>query len=118
MGVVKSHKQKQSPKAKEDAEISLLWDQSLEIFDCNPVAVYTVVDSTGGVMAADEPSNNHLQAVTVDRNRVDSDGDGLTDALEENTCTDPKNADTDGGSMPDGWEVDNCRGECRFWRIN
>ena len=38
---------------------------------------------------------------------VDSDGDGLTDAQEEELGTDPGNPDTDGGGVNDGEEVSN-----------
>jgi len=36
---------------------------------------------------------------------VDSDGDGILDALEEQYGTDPLNLDTDGDSYPDGVEI-------------
>ena len=36
---------------------------------------------------------------------TDTDGDGLTDAEEDNYGTDPRNPDTDGDGMPDGYEV-------------
>ena len=35
----------------------------------------------------------------------DFDGDGLTDAQEFASGTDPRNADTDGDGLPDGWEL-------------
>jgi len=38
---------------------------------------------------------------------VDTDGDGLTDAEEEELGTDPMNADTDGDGLTDGDEVNN-----------
>ena len=38
---------------------------------------------------------------------IDSDGDGLTDAEEDDYGTDPRNPDTDGDGLPDGWEVKN-----------
>ena len=37
----------------------------------------------------------------------DSDGDGLTNLEEYQNNTDPKNADSDGDYMPDGWEIAN-----------
>ena len=38
--------------------------------------------------------------------RLDTDGDGLSDAFETLvSLTDPGNADTDGDTMPDGWET-------------
>ncbi len=39
-------------------------------------------------------------------NTIDSDGDGLTDALEEEFGTDPANADTDDDGVPDYIELD------------
>ena len=36
---------------------------------------------------------------------TDTDGDGLTDAEEDDYGTDPRNPDTDGDGMPDGYEV-------------
>ncbi len=36
---------------------------------------------------------------------IDTDGDGLTDAEEDDYGTDPRNPDTDDDGMPDGWEV-------------
>ncbi|WP_156964783.1 M23 family metallopeptidase, partial [Alteromonas marina] len=38
---------------------------------------------------------------------LDSDGDGLSDALEDILLTDKNNADSDGDGIPDGWEYDN-----------
>ncbi|MFA6024115.1 MAG: hypothetical protein WC777_02780 [Candidatus Gracilibacteria bacterium] len=38
---------------------------------------------------------------------VDTDGDGLTDALEADLGTDPKEKDSDGGGAPDGTELAN-----------
>jgi hypothetical protein len=35
---------------------------------------------------------------------IDTDGDGLTDAIESRIKTDPNNADTDGDGLPDGEE--------------
>ena len=36
---------------------------------------------------------------------ADRDGDGLTNAEEQNAGTDMNNPDTDNDGMPDGWEV-------------
>ena len=38
---------------------------------------------------------------------VDSDGDGLVDAVEAQYGTDPFDPDTDKDTMSDGWEVEN-----------
>ena len=38
---------------------------------------------------------------------MDSDNDGLVDAVESQYGTDPTNPDTDGDGMEDGWEVEN-----------
>ena len=38
---------------------------------------------------------------------MDSDDDGLVDAVESQYGTDPFNNDTDGDGMEDGWEVEN-----------
>ncbi len=35
----------------------------------------------------------------------DADGDGLLNVVEEGLGTDPRNADSDGDAMPDGWEA-------------
>lgn len=40
----------------------------------------------------------------------DTDGDGLSDALEGTTCTDPNDADTDNDGILDGWEDVNHNG--------
>ncbi len=55
-------------------------------------------------------------------NCIDSDGDGLADQLESNSCcaardscntgTDPKNPDTDGDGVDDGDELDNGTDPC------
>lgn len=41
----------------------------------------------------------------LDKDSVDSDGDGLPDLLEFELGTNPFHWDTDGDGMPDGWEV-------------
>lgn len=41
----------------------------------------------------------------VQEEQVDTDGDGLTDAQEQDLGTDPENADTDGDGLTDGEEV-------------
>ena len=38
---------------------------------------------------------------------ADWDGDGLTNAEEQNHGTNMNNADSDGDGLPDGWEVNN-----------
>ena len=47
----------------------------------------------------------HISALAVD-----SDGDGLTDVLENSTCTNPHDADTDDDGIPDGIEDINHNG--------
>ena len=49
-----------------------------------------------------DPSGNLLERQAFPW--VDSDGDGLPDALEDVTCTDPRDADTDDDGIPDGIE--------------
>jgi hypothetical protein len=59
------------------------------------------VDST-----AEPPSAPPAGAIVPPSTRVDSDGDGLSDAEEIYiTGTDPNNRDTDGDGIPDGLEV-------------
>jgi hypothetical protein len=69
-------------------------------------------DATGGYIAF---SIEHGEVVTCDWFNIyageavdphwDADGDGLTDADEANTGTDPMNPDTDGDGLSDGEEV-------------
>ena len=43
---------------------------------------------------------------TLSASLTDSDGDGLSDELEELLGTDPDDSDTDGDGLPDAWEVE------------
>jgi len=61
--------------------------------------VQAVVISGGGSVF----SNRDMQ--TIQAPVVDSDGDGLTDAFENQIGTDPANPDTDGDGLGDGEEV-------------
>jgi RHS repeat-associated protein len=76
-------------------------------FDSDPdtsqvsVTVYVPPDSDG-----DGLSDELEQQLGTDPNNPDSDGDGLNDGDEVNLYkTDPLNADTDGDGLPDGAEV-------------
>ena len=55
---------------------------------------------------------NRLDELVV--NGTDSDGDGLSDARENTTCTDPNNADTDNDGISDGMEDTNKNGIVDF----
>ncbi len=55
------------------------------------------------------PSANRGATVDAVVGESDSDGDGLSDAMEVFFGTDPRNPDTDGDGMSDGAEVDNGR---------
>lgn len=48
----------------------------------------------------------------VDDPTLDTDGDGITDAVENGMCTDPLIADTDGDGISDGLEVSNGSDPC------
>lgn len=54
----------------------------------------------------DADGNRLTKVVTI----PDSDGDGLPDALENTTCTDPNDPDTDKDGLPDGLEDTNHNG--------
>jgi Cys-rich repeat protein len=57
---------------------------------------YTVSDGKGGYATA---------VVTIYVGERDTDGDGLSDAAEEASCSDPNNADSDGDGLEDGVEI-------------
>ncbi|MFA6024522.1 MAG: S-layer homology domain-containing protein [Candidatus Gracilibacteria bacterium] len=56
--------------------------------------------------APTEPTEPTEPAPTEPDPNLDTDGDGLTDAEEVDTVTDPNNSDTDGDTYSDGTEVD------------
>jgi hypothetical protein len=56
-------------------------------------------------------TNFYATAVIIDDDSdIDTDNDGLNDALEDITCTDPNDADTDDDGILDGWEDSNSNG--------
>ena len=61
----------------------------------------TMAGSTG--VSADPPSGS--DPLNPNDGGADWDGDGLTNAEEQNAGTDMNNADTDNDGLPDGWEV-------------
>ena len=65
--------------------------------------------STGGTDTdGDGLTDAQEQQLGTDPKNADTDGDGLKDGAEVNTYgTDPKDADTDNGGVPDGVEVHN-----------
>jgi hypothetical protein len=64
--------------------------------------VYAVADSALGVAELDRSNNtNFVQVATL----LDSDNDGLSDADEYHSGTDPHNPDTDGDGVSDGEEL-------------
>lgn len=65
-----------------------------------------------GVWRADEsePGRISAQRTTTSDEFADSDGDGLSDALERATGTNPNDPDTDGDGIPDGVEDANRNG--------
>jgi len=53
---------------------------------------------------------NIYATATIMDDDIDTDGDGLSDALENIWCTDPDDADTDNDGILDGWEDANHNG--------
>lgn len=77
----------------------------------NRTAVYRMPIGGGDSERLTDGASHALKSATfVYRlyNQVDTDGDGLTDAVETGTYnTDPNKADTDDDGMSDGYEVEN-----------
>ena len=68
--------------------------------------VYTIMLEVTNSAGSDVMTRTSLIRVYGSAGGADSDGDGLSDAVETNTWhTDPYDADTDADGMDDGWEV-------------
>ena len=66
----------------------------------------TPVPPVGGDTDFDGVNNNVDNCPTVaNDNQLDSDGDGLSDKMEDKLGTDKHNSDTDGDGFKDGGEV-------------
>jgi large repetitive protein len=64
---------------------------------------FTLVATTsGGASSQVSNSSNTLNVISPD---ADTDGDGLTNAVEIALGTDPLNPTTSGAGLPDGWQV-------------
>jgi hypothetical protein len=59
------------------------------------------------VMSAGVVSSEGTDPLDPSDGGADWDGDGLTNAEEQNEGTNFQNPDTDGDGLPDGWEVNN-----------
>lgn len=91
-----------------------LGDSETTLFSPQPVfahtyitpGVYTVTLELTNSAGSDVMTRTSLIRVYGSAGGADSDGDGLSDAVETNTWhTDPYDADTDADGMDDGWEV-------------
>ena len=92
-----------------DDELEGAWSGSVAYTQAN-YPVSSGVHSFEWVYAKDESGSDGSDAAWLDNISfpgtlgTDSDGDGLTDELENTMCTDPLDADTDDDGIPDGYE--------------
>jgi hypothetical protein len=96
----------------EHGELALASDQpgsTASVFEFTPGTGFVGSDSfTYEVYDSANPSHKSATAtvsITVEDSRVDSDGDGLSDAKEAELGTDPQDADSDDDGINDGDEV-------------
>lgn len=96
----------------EHGELALASDQpgsAASVFEFTPGTGFVGSDSfTYEVYDTANPSHKSAKAtvsITVEDNREDSDGDGLSDAKEAELGTDPQDADSDDDGINDGDEV-------------
>lgn len=84
-------------------------NSAASVFEFTPAAGFVGSDSfTYEVYDSANPSHKSATAtiaITVEDNREDSDGDGLSDAKEAELGTDPQDADSDDDGINDGDEV-------------
>lgn len=69
--------------------------------------IYVMIDSLDAVDEYDETNNQKSIVLSA----KDSDGDGLSDGLEDTTCTEPNDADSDEDGIIDGDEDINHNGQ-------
>lgn len=101
--------------------LEILPDGPLELANCAPAAPVDMVECEGSVTGPATPAlvdyfvqatnnagdiiNSPVRAIAFGNSGPDRDDDGLADAVELPSCTDPSNPDTDHDTLLDGWEV-------------
>ena len=91
-------------------DVSIVWDMNGYDIRTGVATIYTVIDPSNQVIEADESNNTYFLTVAHPDALIDSDGDGLSDYVEDRGCTLTDDGDTDNDGITDGIEDSNHNG--------